>query len=174
LLDMRGHLVETGGVRIDEIPIYPAAADHDVKDAVEQRDIASRFHREKQVTGPRDRCHSRIDDDDARSIFTRLPDIACGDGRTFRHVRSCDQDHFRLRDVRPRVGGAINSKRLLVPGRGADHAQPAVVINVARPEGHPRELSHKIGFLRRQAGSGQHTDRVGAVCFLDTADLFAN
>src|SRR5581483_4865366 len=40
-------------------------------------------------------------------------------------------------------------------GGGADHAQPAVVVDVGRLEAHPGELAHQVGLLGRQAGPGQ-------------------
>ena len=53
-LDVLGDLLETDGVRGDEVVIEPVVLDHQVQDAVEQRDVAAGLDRQEQVAGAGD------------------------------------------------------------------------------------------------------------------------
>ena len=66
---------------------------------------------------------------------------------------------------------AIDAERLLVAGAGADHAQPAVVVDERRLQADARELAEQIGLLGREAGAAEHRDRPGAVRLLQPSDL---
>ena len=151
--------------------IEPVVLDHQVQDAVEERRVASRLDRQEQVAGPRNRCDARIDDDDLGALLAGLPDIVGGDGRALGDVGAADQDHVRAEDVAPGVGRAIDAERLLVAGAGADHAQPAVVVDVRGAQAHVGELAHQVGLLGGQAGAGEERERVVPVCSLDALDL---
>ena len=52
-----------------------------------------------------------------------------------------------MQDVRPRIRGPVDPKRLLVRGRRAHHAQAAVVVDVLCAERDSRELPGKVGDL---------------------------
>ena len=58
---------------------------------------------------------------------------------------------------------AVDAERLLVRGAGADHAEPAVVVDERRLQADARELAEQIGLLGRQARAAEHADRAGAV-----------
>ena len=70
-----GDRVEADGVRVDEVVIEPVVLDHQVQDAVEQRDVAAGLDRQEQVAGAGDRRDARIDDDDLRAVLAGLPDV---------------------------------------------------------------------------------------------------
>jgi hypothetical protein len=139
--------VEADGVVLDEVVIEPVVLDHQVQDAVEEGDVAPRLDRQEQVAGAGDRRDARIDDDDLRPVLARLPDVVGRDRRALGDVRPADPDDLGLRDVRPRVGRAVDAERLLVPRRGADHAEPAVVVDVLRLQADAGELAHQVRLL---------------------------
>ena len=168
LLDV---LVEADGVLLDELVIEPVVLDHEVKDAVEQRHVAAGLHRKEEIRGARDRRDARIDHDDLPAVLARLPDVVRGDRRALRGVRSGDQHDLGVQDVVPRIGAAVDAERLLVRRAGADHAQPAVVIDVFRLQAYAGELAHQVCLLRRQTGAGEHAHGVRAVRRLDAVDL---
>ena len=164
-------LLETDRVRVDERVIEPVALDHDLQHAGEQGRVAPRLHRQVQVAGASRRRDARILDDDLRALFARLPDVVRGDGGALGHVRAGDPDHLGAHHVGPRVGRAVDAERLLVRGPGADHAQPAVVVDERRLEADARELAQQIGLLGREAGAAEDADGAGAVGLLNAADL---
>ena len=73
-------------------------------------------------------------------------------------------------NVRPRIGGAIDAESELVAGGGADHAQPAVVVDVGCFQAHAGELAHQIRLLVRQTRAGEDGEGVGAVRRLNALD----
>src|SRR5262249_32679331 len=73
LVDVRGDGIETNGVVVDEVMIEPVVLDHQAQNAVKKGDVAPGLDREKQIRGARNRRDSRIDDDDLRAVFARLP-----------------------------------------------------------------------------------------------------
>ena len=160
-----GDLLESDRVRVDECVIEPVALDHDLQHAGEQRRVAPRFHWQVQVAGASSGRDARILDDDLRALFARLPDVVRGDRRAFGDVRAGDPKDFGPDHVGPGIRRAVDAERLLVRGPGADHAQPAVVVDVRRLETHARKLAHQIGFLGRQAGAAKDAEGAGAwVC----------
>ena len=119
--------------------------------------------RQEQVAGARDRRDARVDDDDLRARLARLPDVVGGDRRALGDVRAGDPDHLGAEHVGPRVGRAVDAERLLVRRAGADHAEPAVVVDVRRLQAHAGELAHQVGLLGRQARAAEHAEGVVAV-----------
>jgi hypothetical protein len=113
-----------------------------MKDAVEQRNVAAGFHRQKQVARARNRCYSRIDDNNSCAKFARLPKIICSDRRTFCSIGTGNDDHFCFQNVVPWIPGAVDSKRLFIRCCRADHAEASVVIYIRSTQSHPRELAH--------------------------------
>ena len=158
-------------MRVDEGAIEPVALDHDLQHAGKQRRVASRLHRQVQVAGTSRRCDPRVLDDDLRALLARLPDVVRGDGRTLGHVRSGHPDHVGPDHVGPRVRRAIDAERLLVRRAGADHAEPAVVVDERRLEAHARELAEQVRLLGRKAGAPEDADGARAMCLLDPCDL---
>ena len=166
-----GDLLEPDGVRVDERVIEPVALDHDLQHAGEQRGVASRLDRQVQVAGARHRRDARILDDDLRALLARLPDVVGRDRRTLGDVRPGHPDHVGADHVGPRIGRAVDAERLLVGRAGADHAQPAVVVDERRLEADARELAEQIGLLGGEAGAAEDADGAGAVGLLDARDL---
>ena len=166
-----GDLLESDRVRVDERVIEPVALDHDLQHAGKQRRVAPRLHRQIEIAGPGRRRDARILDDDLRALLARLPDVVGGDRRALGDVRSGDPDHVGADHVGPGVGRAVDAERLLVRGAGADHAQPAVVVDERRLETHARELAEQVRLLGRQAGAAEDADGAGAVRLLNAPDL---
>ena len=91
--------LEADGVLRDEVVVEPVVLDHQVQDAVEQRDVAAGLDRQEQVAGARERRDARIDDDDLGAVLARLPDVVGGDRRALGDVGAADPDHLGLEDV---------------------------------------------------------------------------
>ena len=87
LLHVLGDRFEADRVLLDEVVIEPVVLDHQVQDAVEERDVAARLDRQEEVAGARDRRDARIDDDDLRAVLARLPDVVRRDRRALGDVR---------------------------------------------------------------------------------------
>jgi hypothetical protein len=155
----------------DEVVIDPAALDHDLQHAGEERRVAAWLDRQVQVAGSGDRRDAWILDDDPGALLACLPDVVRGDRRALGDVRPGDPDHLGADHVRPGIRRAIDAERLLVRGTGADHAQPSVVVDERRLEADARELPEEVGLLRRQTGAAQHADCTGAMGLLDASDL---
>ncbi len=167
--DVLGDLVETDGVFRDEIVIEPVVLDHQVEDAVEQGDVAARLDGQEQIAGAGDRRDARIDDDDTGAVLAGLPDVVRRDGGALGDVGAADPHDLGGQDVGPRIGGAVDAEGELVGRRGADHAQPAVVVDVRRLQAHAGELAHQVRFLVGQARPAEHGEGVGAVRRLNVA-----
>lgn len=75
IVNVFGNGCETHSVFADEFVVQPIVFDHQVQDAVEERDVASRFDWQKEVAGAGNRSDARIDDDDLGPILARLPNI---------------------------------------------------------------------------------------------------
>ena len=145
---------------VDEVAIDPVVLDHQV--AARRRRAPRRgpgLTGRIQIARARDRRDARILDDDLRALLARLPDVVRRDRRALGDVRAGDPDHVGADHVGPRVGRAIDAERLLVRGAGADHAEPAVVVDVRRLQADARELAEQVGLLGRQARAAEHADR---------------
>ena len=93
---MLGDRLEADRVLLNELVIEPIVFDHQVQNAVEERDVAAGLDRQKQIAGAGDRRDARIDDDDLRAVLARLPDVVRGDRRALGDVGAADPDHFAL------------------------------------------------------------------------------
>ena len=153
-----------------KLRIDPSAFDHDVEDSVGQRAVASGTHRQEEVCGARDRRHAGIDDDDLCAVVARSPDVVGQDREAFADVRPGDDDRLRQRNVAPWIGGAVDAERHLVGGACADHAEPAVVVDVGRAQRDARELADQVRLFIRHRGAAQHRERIAAVLRLDLAN----
>ena len=127
--------------------------------AGEERRVAARLDRQEQVARARDRRDARVLHDHLRALLARLPDVVRRDRRALGDVRAGDPDHVGADHVRPRVGRAVDAEGFLVRGAGADHAEPAVVVDVRRLQADARELAQQVRLLRRQARAAEHADR---------------
>src|SRR5262249_21646187 len=112
----------------------------------------------------------RIDIDDPCPVLARLPEVARRDGSALGDVGPADPNDLGQGNVAHRVAGPIDSERLLVAGRGRDHAQPAVVIDVPRLQTDAGELADQVTLLGGHAGPAEDREGVVAVRRLDSAD----
>ena len=103
----------------------------------------------------------------SRPVLARLPDVVGGDRRAFGDVGAADPDHLGVEDVGHGLAARSMPNAFLLAAAGADHAQPAVVVDVRRLQAHAGELAHQVGLLGRQARAAEHGEGVGAVLRLD-------
>ena len=151
--------------------VQPIVLDHQVQNAVEERDIAPWLNGQKQITGAGNRRNARIDDDDLRAVFSRLPDVVRSDRRALSDVGSTDPDHLALSMSIHGFAARSMPKAFLLAAARAHHAEPPVVVDVRRLQTDAGEFAHQVGFLSRQARAGQNAERVVAVCGLDALNL---
>ena len=147
----------------NEFVVKPVVLDHQMENTVEQRRIATRFDGQKQITSPGDGRQAGIHHDHLGSMFARLPHIVGGDRRAFGHVRAANPDDLGAQDIAPRIGSAVNTERFFVRGGRAHHAETPIVVDVGRLQTHPREFTHQVGLLNREARAAQHRKRLGSV-----------
>lgn len=123
---MLGHLFETDRMSFDKVVIEPVAFDHEVKNPVKERRVASGLDRQEQIAGSSQGSDAGIDDDDLCAILARLPYVIGRDRGAFRDVRAADPDYFGLKNIRPWVGGvwpAAGSQALPESARRASAAK---------------------------------------------------
>jgi hypothetical protein len=173
-LHARRQRVKADGVFLDELVIEPVPFDHEVQDAIEKGHIPSGFDRQKQITRPRNRCDTWIDDDDLRTIFARLPDIFCRNGCALSDIGSTDPYEVSLGNIAPRIGRAIDSKGLLIARRRAHHAQPTVVVNIGSPKSESCELPNQVRFFSRQTRTREDGKGICTMFGLDALDGTGN
>ena len=161
--DRLGNGVKPDRVLFDELAVEHVVLDDEMEYSVEERDVAPRLDGQEEIARARNRRDPRVDDDDLRASLSRLPHVARRDRRTLGDVRAGDDDELRLRDVRPRIGRAVDAESLLVGGARAHHAQAAVVVDVPGPESHAGELAHQVCLLGREARAAQDRECIRAV-----------
>jgi hypothetical protein len=99
------------------------------------------------------------------------PEVLHGHREALGDVAAGDDDQLGLQQVGPGVAGPVDAERLLVGGRRRHHAEPPVVVDVARAQRHPGELAHQVGLLGGHAGPAEHADGVASVGGLDAPQL---
>ena len=104
-------------------------------------------------------------------VLAGLPDVVGRDRGALGDVRPADPDHLGPEDVGHGLAARSMPNAFLFAGRGADHAQPAVVVDVRRLQADAGELAHQVGLLGRQARPAEHGEGVVAVGRLDAVDL---
>ena len=164
-----GGLLEAGGVRVDELPIGESVANDDVQHGQEQRQVGAGADRKIQVGVARDGGEARIGHDELRAVVAGAPDVIGSDGGALADIGAEHHDDFGLGDVAPRVRGAVHAERALVGGSGGHHAEPAVVIDMARSERDARELAEQVGLFGGEGGPAVDCYRVRSVLFLQLA-----
>ena len=132
---------------VDEVVVEPVVLDHQVQDAVEQGGVAARLDRQEQVAGAGERRDARIDDDDLRARARAPARVVGGDRRALGDVGAADPDDLGLRGC-PTTGWPRGRCRTpsCSPAAGADHAEPAVVVDVRRLQADAGELAHQVAF----------------------------
>ena len=72
-------------------------------------------------------------------------------------------------DIVPRIRRAIHAQRRLVRSAGRDHAEAAVVIDVAGSQADARELAHQVRLLGGERRAAVDRDGILAVLLLELA-----
>src|SRR5262249_27489006 len=106
-----------------------------------------------QVTLPRRRRFTRIDDDPAAAVIALLPEKLVEDRKGLRAIGAGNQEHLSERNITPRIRSPIDTKRFVVPRRGGNHAEAPVVIDITRAQTRARELAHQVSLLSGQRRS---------------------
>ena len=162
-------LLETGGVRLDEVAVRQAVANDHVQHGHQQREIGSGTHRQKQVGVARDGGEAWIGHNQLRPFVTGPPDVVGGDGGALADIGADHHDDFRGRDVAPRVGRAVHAQRAFVRRACRHHAEAPVVIDVPGSQRHARELAHQVRLLGSERSAAVDRHRIRAVLFLQLA-----
>ncbi len=102
--------------------------------------------------------------------FSEDPHVVGGDRRALGHVRAADPHHFGGQDIAHGIRRAIDAESLLVGRTRADHAQPAVVIDIRSLQAHAGELPHEISLLNSETGARQNRERLRAMFTLNLID----
>ena len=157
------YLFESRRVRRNKIAPLQAVAQNDVEQTHVQSHVRARPDGKIHVRIPADRRHAGIDNDDFSASVAATPQIVSRDRRTFRNIRARYENDLRLENVGPRQWAAVHAKRQLVRRAGRHHAQPSVVVDVARAKRNACELSEQIGFLGNQRSSAIDGNGVLAV-----------
>src|SRR5579884_2039190 len=163
--------LKAGRVVVNELLVYPAPRDDNVQNAVHQGRVAAGTYRKMQVGGAGQRGYAWVNHDQFRAPVARPPDIIGRDRGALGHVGPGHQDHVGERNIVPIVGRAVNAECLFVARPRRDHAEPPVVVQVFRLQGHARKFAHQIGFLVGERHAGEHGEGILAVLLLDTPDL---
>ena len=141
LLDRFLYRVPAGRVGGEKGAIDPPAFDHHVQHSVEDGDVSSGPNGDEKVSRAGDGRHPRVDQDEARAVLARPPEVVGGDGRALADVRAGDQHDLGLRDVTPGICGSIEPGSSSMPLQ-RHHAEAAVVVDVRGAHGHTGELPH--------------------------------
>ena len=164
-----GHGLKAGGVLVDEFAILQAVTQDDVQHSHQQCEIGARTQWKIEIGVARDGSHARIGDDQLAALVAAAPDVVGGDGSAFADVRADHEQYLRFRDLAPWNWASIDAERQFVRRSGRDHAQSAVVVDVASAQRHAGELAHQIGFLGRERRAAVDGDGVLAILVLDLA-----
>ena len=156
LADALRHRVEPRGVLRDKLSILQPIAQNHVQHAQEEDEVRPRPHRQIQVRVPADRRHPRIRHNQPRPVVARAPDVVRRNRRTLADVRPGHENHVCRRDVAPRNRTPVEVERQLIRRARRNHAQPAVVVDVPRPQRQPRELADQIRLLGDQRRPAEH------------------
>ena len=171
VLHRRRGFVEAARVVVDEFVVKPVMLDELVQDRAVERGIAARPDRQMQIGGARDRSQARIDDDELRAVVARLPQPVSERRKRLADVRAADHHHFGMREVGVIVRAAVEAERFLVSRAGADHAEPPIVIEIARLERDSGELANEVALLVRQRHAREHREGIRTVLALDALDF---
>src|SRR5215831_13136337 len=133
-----------------------------MQDSVRKSAVAAWPNRQKEIGCSRNRSHSWIDDDDLCAVVTRSPDVISKDGEAFANVRSGDHHCLCEWNVAPWVCRTIDAEGHFVCRAGANHTEPAVVVDVCGPQRDTRELAEEIGLFVRHRCAAQDGKRIAS------------
>jgi hypothetical protein len=102
-----------------------------------------------QIGGACDRSEPGIDNDEFRAVIARLPEPVSKRGKCLAHVCAADHHHLGVLEVGVVIRAPIEAESLLVSRAGTDHAEPAIVIQIARLECNSRELADQVALFVR-------------------------
>ena len=120
--------------------------------ATQSRTASQPTVRHVDVGGAGHRGLPGVNHDHLGATVSGPPEVLGGHRETLTQVGPGHHDDLAVQHVGPRVGGPVDTERPFVGGRGRDHAQPAVVVDVAGPQPDPGELAHQIRLLGGDAG----------------------
>ena len=171
VLHRRRRFFKAARVVGDELVVEPVMFDELMQDRAVERGVAAWSDRQMQIGGARDRSQPRIDDDKLRAVVARLPDPVSERRKRFTDVRAADHDDFGVLEIGVIIRSAVQAEGLLVSRAGADHAEPAVVIEIARLERDSGELADEVALFIRQRNTREHRKGIAAVLALDALDF---
>ena len=98
---------------VNQIFVY-----QDIQDSVGDCNISSGFELEMQIALPRRRCFTRVNDNPNAAVVALFPQKTVQDRESFRAIRARNNQNFGVRNIRPRIRGAVNAKRFIISGGG--------------------------------------------------------
>jgi hypothetical protein len=166
--DERGVVVEARGVRGDEPAIDRAARDQELREAVEEHEIALRRDRVVARRGERGLGGARVDHEDLGAIGIAA-DALPEDRVRNAQIGADEHDHVGFLEVAIGVGRRVEAERLLVRGRGGGHALPRVGVAVHHAHPELRERAEEEQVLGGDLSRAQERHRLAAVSPLHAA-----
>lgn len=140
-----------------------AVSDDGVQDAERQSEIGAGRGREVQARELGGRRPPRVDDDQVGAPQVlgerrhRLGRVGPGEQHDVGVAQIGDGERHP----------AIGPERLAPRGGGRGHAEPAVVVDLRRPERDAGELAEQVGLFVGQPPAAEDRDGVRSVCFLE-------
>ncbi len=157
-------LGEALGAALDVGLVDEAVAQQHVEDAVGERGVGARHRLQVQRRQLRRRRAARIDDDERAAAGLLRVEVAHEGRHRLGRVAAGEQHDVGALEILEREGQAAVEAEGLVRGRRARrHAVAAVVVDVGRADGDPRELAEEVGLLVGQGAAAEDADGVGAM-----------
>ena len=144
LLHRLGNLFPTSRMLLDKVVVDPASLDYHVQHSIEDADVAARPNWNEEFSVARDWRHGRIESDDFSAVLALLPYVIAGNGRTFRDIRSREQDDLCLWNIAPRIGGTVYPEDFLRCHSCRRHAEPAVKVDICGAHRNTRASFHPL------------------------------
>ena len=169
--DRAAYVVPAGRTTSQVLLVGPPLRDDEVENSQQEREIRARQRLEVQtrpVGGQRRRRgEPRVDDHQPAAVAS--PGQVLHERRHRVGDVAAEQQHRPgAADVLDRERqSAVDPERPVAGRRGRAHAEPAVVVDVARAEHDSCELAELVGLLVGQAAPAEHADRVRAVLLPD-------
>ena len=141
------HLLKALCVLRNKGVIDPATRYADVQQAIHKGTVASRTHRQKEVSRTCDRGHAWINDNDSGAVVAGPPDIVGEDRKTLANVDPSQDETLCQRDVAPRLSAPVDAKRHTIRSPRRYHAEAPIVINMLRAQGQAGKFPYEIRLL---------------------------
>ena len=168
LADRLSQRLETGRVALDVVAIDEVVLDHEVNEAVDEREIGARAHRQMEVGHHRRLRDPRIDDDErGAGIGAEAP----AENRVvLRDVRADQQNDVGALEILVGSRRSVAAERALVALHRRGHAERGVAVVVRRAEAKLHQLAHGVELFGHQLTGADHADGAGAVARLHVAE----